>query len=153
MHYNLPPMSLSRRWSLWSMAAPGEFLKPLGSLERQVMERVWEHGETSVRDLQAQHFQHLAYTTLMTTLDRLYKKGLLQRRKSGRAFYYSAPSSREQLGHTLAQRVFGSLLGRAEPTHAAVLSSFVEAVSQHDASLLEELEQLVQDKRRTIRRD
>lgn len=146
-------MSLSRTWSLWPLATHGEPLKPLGSLERKVMELVWDYGETNVRALQTRHFPDLAYTTLMTTLDRLYKKGLLQRRKSGRAFYYSAAHTREQLGHTLTQRVFGTFLGRAEPTQAAVLSSFVEAVSQHDARLLDELEQIVQHKRRTVRCD
>jgi len=46
-------------------------LKQLGSLESELMERVWERGEFSVRDLHLEFATRLAYTTVMTTLDRL----------------------------------------------------------------------------------
>ena len=57
----------------------------LGHLERQVLEETWRRGETSVRDIFTAFDQRIAYTTVMTTLDRLYKKHLLSRRKDGRA--------------------------------------------------------------------
>ena len=57
----------------------------LGKLERQVLEETWRRKETSVRDVFVAFDEKVAYTTLMTTLDRLYKKRLLSRRKDGRA--------------------------------------------------------------------
>ena len=54
----------------------------LGSLEFELMEVLWSHGESSVRDVVSKLSRPLAYTTVMTTLDRLFKKGLLDRHKS-----------------------------------------------------------------------
>ncbi len=51
----------------------------LGHLERQTLEEIWRRGETSVRDIFLSFEKRIAYTTLMTTLDRLFKKGLLSR--------------------------------------------------------------------------
>ena len=54
------------------------------------------HG-LSVREVRSGLGDGLAYTTVMTTLDRLYKKGLLERQRDGRAFRYAARASREAL--------------------------------------------------------
>src|SRR6185436_11554934 len=61
----------------------------LGPLEVTVMNILWDCGECNVHDVVPRLQRPLAYTTVMTTLDRLYKKGLLNRRKSERAFLYS----------------------------------------------------------------
>src|SRR5437773_9641345 len=61
----------------------------LGKLERQVLEAAWQRGEVSVRDIYLVFEERIAYTTLMTTLDRLFRKQILDRRKDGRAFFYS----------------------------------------------------------------
>ena len=59
-----------------------------GPLEIRVLEALWARGTAAaVSDLQPQ-FPGVAYTTLMTTLDRLFRKGTLSRFKSGRAFFY-----------------------------------------------------------------
>src|ERR1017187_10297071 len=63
----------------------------LGHLELKVMEILSAHGESNVRDVVQRLVRPLAYTTVMTTLDRLFKKRLLVRRKWERAFLY-APS-------------------------------------------------------------
>ena len=57
----------------------------LGKLERQVLEETWQRGEVSVRDIYLAFEERIAYTTLMTTLDRLFRKQILDRRKDGRA--------------------------------------------------------------------
>jgi predicted transcriptional regulator len=57
----------------------------LGPLEIAVMEILWVQGESNVHDVVEKLGRPLAYTTVMTTLDRLYKKGLLSRHKSERA--------------------------------------------------------------------
>src|SRR6267378_853192 len=68
----------------------------LGRLEFRLMQILWSRGESNVRDVIQQLDRPLAYTTVMTTLDRLYKKGFLGRRMPERAFLYSARMSREE---------------------------------------------------------
>ncbi len=68
-----------------------------GPLELRVLDALWHRATAAcVRDLQPA-FPAVAYTTLMTTLDRLYRKGYLLREKSGRAFYYRPRVSREAI--------------------------------------------------------
>src|ERR1700704_4362199 len=109
-------------------------LKQLGSLESQVMEHVWGRGEISVRDLHVK-FSSLAYTTVMTTLDRLYKKGMLNRRKVGKAFLYVAVLTEQGYREQLAHHLFGIVLHDGTNS-GAVLSNFVDAVSDTDEKLL-----------------
>ena len=118
-----------------------------GALELRVLDAVWRHQgrEVAVRDLQPD-FPASAYTTLMTTMDRLHRKGVLERRKVGRAFAYRAVSSRQELESSLVTRALQSVLNGdgAQP----ILSFFVEEVSRQDDRLLDELERLVREKRR-----
>lgn len=124
--------------------------KQLGSLESELMGRIWERGEISVRDLHLELAPRLAYTTVMTTLDRLYKKGLLNRRKQGKAFYYTARLSETEYQQRMTQHLLGMVLHDGD-THA-VLSTFVDKISETDQQMLDHLEQLVRAKRRALRR-
>lgn len=77
----------------------------LGDLERTVMDILWTHGpDLSVRDvmdhLPDRGSKELAYTTVMTVLDRLAKKGMAARQRDGRAWRYTADASREELAAT-----------------------------------------------------
>jgi predicted transcriptional regulator len=117
-----------------------------GTLELRVLDALWRRDtEASVRDLLPE-FPHAAYTTLMTTLDRLHRKGVLERRKDGRAFLYRPVSSREQMESGLLTRALQPLLEGHDPR--PILSFFVEEVSRQDERLLDELERLVREKRR-----
>ncbi len=72
----------------------------LGELERAVMTVLWDHGpDQSVRQVltHLRNSRDLAYTTVMTVLDRLAKKDLALRTRDGRAWLYSAGSTREEL--------------------------------------------------------
>src|SRR5262249_45504281 len=126
-------------------------LGQLGNLESELMERVWHRGELSVRDLYEELKSRLAYTTVMTTMDRLYKKGMLKRRKVGKAFFYEAALSEQEYQEQLAHHLFGMVLHNGNDS-GAVLSNFVDAVSDTDEKLLEHLDQLVKAKRRVLRR-
>ncbi|HEY2907432.1 MAG TPA: BlaI/MecI/CopY family transcriptional regulator [Vicinamibacterales bacterium] len=141
-----------RRFTFWGFKSSNEILEnSLGTLERGVMQLVWAHREISVRDAFANFEESVAYTTLMTTMDRLYKKGLLTRRKVGRAFMYSAAASRTEIEGAVATELVQSLLKRdGEPL--PVLSSLVDAVSDRDRALLTELERLIREKRRELQR-
>jgi predicted transcriptional regulator len=124
----------------------------LGALEREVMAVVWSRDEISVRDAGARLGSSVAYTTVMTTMDRLYKKGLLARRKEGRAFVYRATATRHELEGAVATELVQSLIQRDGSEPLPVLSSLVDAVSDRDRALLDELERLIHKKRRAIQR-
>jgi predicted transcriptional regulator len=92
----------------------------------------------------------LAYTTIMTTLDRLYRKGLLLRAKDGRAYAYVPRYTRAELLGELISGHVGDLLGAAEEG-MALLSTLVRTVGRTDATLLDELDALVQAERLRLR--
>jgi predicted transcriptional regulator len=122
----------------------------LGPLERQILDALWLRGSATVRELLDEGQIKLAYTTVMTTLDRLYKKGVLSRSAEGRAFRYTPRFSAEELQREAAGEAIRQLLGSNEAS-ALPLSYLVEAVGEHDAQLLEELQSLVERKRRELR--
>jgi len=68
-------------------------------LEMLCLQALWSLGEANVRDVQTvvSRSRKLAYTTIMTVLERLVRKGRLTRRKTGRAFVYSLQASREAM--------------------------------------------------------
>ncbi|HEY0875823.1 MAG TPA: BlaI/MecI/CopY family transcriptional regulator [Vicinamibacterales bacterium] len=137
----------------WSGAAGDPVETALGTLEREVMDVLWREEDLAVRDVQARLHRSIAYTTVMTTLDRLYKKGVLLRRQSGRAFFYSAAVTRPQLQAQIASSLLAGLL-QSRDGAAPVLSNLVDSVSAQDggADLLEKLEAMVRDKRRQLRK-
>lgn len=122
----------------------------LGRLERQVLEETWGRGEISVRDVFVSFDKRVAYTTLMTTLDRLYKKGLLARRKEGRAFLYSPAVSRDELESGIREDLIDGLLGRGAHGVEPVLACIVDTAGEHDRELLDELDRLIREKRREL---
>jgi predicted transcriptional regulator len=123
----------------------------LGPLEQQLLTALWLRGSATVRELLEDGHIKLAYTTVMTTLDRLYKKQLLDRVAEGRAFRYSPRHSQAELERAAAGEAIRQLLGSDSET-SLPLSYLVEAVSEHDAALLDELQQLLEQKRRELRR-
>jgi predicted transcriptional regulator len=128
----------------------GLSLGQLGSLESELMERMWHRGEVSVRDLHAEFASRLAYTTLMTTMDRLFKKGLLHRRKLGKAYLYVPALTEQAYQERLTHHLLEMVLNDGKNT-SAVLAHFVDAVSAADEQMLERLDQLVKAKRRAHR--
>ena len=122
----------------------------LGLLEIQVMEVVWNCGESSVRDVVEKLDNRLAYTTVMTTLDRLFKKRLLDRYKSERAFVYSARLSSEEWERQRAGDLVAGFLAGSQPARDLLLSSLVDAVGHYDAMLLDDLEAKIRNKRREL---
>jgi predicted transcriptional regulator len=88
----------------------------------------------------------------MTTLDRLYKKGFLDRRMPDRAFVYSPRFSREEWERQRAENVVAGWLAGSRPSRELLFSSFLDAVGEHDVTLLDELEKKIRRKRREMRR-
>jgi predicted transcriptional regulator len=123
----------------------------LGPLERRILEEVWSHESLTVRELMADGRIRLAYTTVMTTLDRLFKKGLLDRTEEGRAFRYSAHCAPTEVPRWVAVTGMRRWLESTGPSPLP-LSYFVEAISAHDARLLDELRVLVEQKRLELKK-
>jgi predicted transcriptional regulator len=123
----------------------------LGRLEALVMDCLWQ-GEPalSVRDVAARLNGPWAYTTLMTTLDRLYKKGLASREAKGRAFIYRARLTRADLG-AQAIRTAVSNIEAATDTRDLALAALVDALESHDPEMLDSLDRLVKEKRKALR--
>ena len=139
------------RFSFWGFKSSEELLEnSLGALERDVMKLAWARPEISVRECWAQFGSGIAYTTVMTTMDRLFKKGLLARRKAGRAFVYRASATRHEIEGAVATELVQSLLRRDGSEPLPILSFLVDAVSDRDRALLKELERLVREKRRAL---
>jgi predicted transcriptional regulator len=122
----------------------------LGPFEQQLLEELWQRRSATVRELIADGTIRQAYTTVMTTVDRLYKKGLLDRIAEGRAFRYTPRQSPEELQRIAALDGIRQLLGSGG-TSLLPLSYLVEALSSQDAQLLDELQLLVEQKRRELR--
>jgi BlaI family penicillinase repressor len=131
----------------------GSSLRQIGPLEERVLEALWKRGSATAREIVDEDFKNLAYNTVMTTLDRLFKKGLLTRSGDGRpqAFRYTARFSREELHREAAEQALCVLLD-SNPVSAAPLSFMVEVVGERDAQLLDDLSKLVESKRREINR-
>jgi predicted transcriptional regulator len=124
---------------------------PLGRLETLVMDCLWQGGEAmSVRDVALRLNGPWAYTTLMTTLDRLFKKNLLNREPKGRAFVYRARVSRAELGvRALATAV--SNIGAGAPDRDLAIAALVDAIESHDPRWLDSLDRMVREKKRALR--
>ena len=90
----------------------------LGELERAVLEHLWSEGPAHPEGLTVREVhdvvgvqRDLAYTTLMTVLDRMAKKGLVTRERDGRAWRYTPASSRDELTSETMRHALGELAG------------------------------------------
>lgn len=118
----------------------------LGDLESAVMEVLWSKPGQTVIEVEERLRQkrEIAHTTVLTTLDRMYRKGYLRREKQAKAFVYSPCYTRNEFERTMAQEVLGALIGHSTET---AVSTFVELIS-NDPGALDQLEAKIREKRR-----
>jgi len=141
----------SPKFKVRGFKAPREaVLSSLGPLERKVLDAAWKLKRANVRDVVEAFKEKLAYTTIMTTLDRLYKKGYLDRELHGRAFSYSPRLTHEQMQIGILGDVITGLLDGATKSVEPVLASIVDSVCDKDRKLLDELERLVKEKKSAL---
>jgi predicted transcriptional regulator len=111
-------------------------MRQLGELEAVIMDRLWEWGRPApVREVldDLRKDRTIAYTTVMTVMENLHRKGWLRRHRDGRAWSYEPTGSRS--GYTAA------LMSDALATSAdrrTALAHFVLQMSPHDAELLQQ---------------
>ena len=111
-------------------------MRALGELEIQVMHRIWARASAvTVRDIvdDLQHDRPIAYTTVMTVMDNLRKKGWLRRRAHGRAYRYEPTVSGEQYSAGVMRQALAAAGDRA-----AALTHFIGQLSAEEADALDE---------------
>ena len=114
------------------------------------MEVLWARGQSRVQDVVSELGRDLAYTTVMTTLDRLFKKGLLDRSKRERAFVYHARLTRAEWDRRRASDLLAEFLTGPRGSRDLLLACFLDAVGTHDAPLLDKLEKEIRKRRREL---
>lgn len=118
--------------------------KPLGELEQLIMNIIWQHDCVTVRcvfDAIKRH-RDIAYTTVMTTMDRLSKKGVLRRSKAGKAYQYQAKQSEVELCQCTTQAIFDMLIRRYGDV---AIAQFVDTVDKIDPKKFDQLKRLVDE--------
>jgi predicted transcriptional regulator len=109
-------------------------LRDLGQLESAVMQRLWSWDRpVLVREVleDLQRDRSIAYTTVMTVMDNLHRKGVLSRERQGRAYVYRPARSREE--HTAA--VMEEVLATSSDP-AATLMHFVGHLNRREVARL-----------------
>lgn len=129
------------------MTTDDETPPPLHELESKVMEEVWQRDTATVRDILAAVNSHgdrqLAYTTIMTIMSRLHRKGILERERDGRTDVYTARLNREQY---MEARARGEVQALVDEFGETALLQFTRQVQSLDPKRREQL-------RRIARRD
>ncbi|AUX20891.1 uncharacterized protein SOCEGT47_013670 [Sorangium cellulosum] len=120
---------------------------PLGELEEAVLSALWSSASPlSVREVlgRVQRRPALAYTTVLTVLDRLHEKGMVEREKQGKAFLYRARASKEAW---LGEQAARMLTAERGPPSSAVLMAFLDSAERADPALVEHLSSLIERRR------
>lgn len=125
--------------------APRDIPPPL---ELECLKALWMLGEANVRSIRQALLPHrnLAYTTVMTIMDRLARKGAVERRKVGRSFLYVPVLSRETLRRLAVRELVDSFFSgsedelvsylRARETQAVGMAAGAAGEAELDTALL-----------------
>lgn len=120
----------------------------LFDLEAEIMELVWSSGwdEFSVNDVHGalSERRDIAYTTVMTTVTRLFEKELLERQRDGRRYLYRPAMTRAAFIEAMTRNVLRSLPPGSRETAVALL---VEQLEEADDAELDRLEAVIRERR------
>lgn len=118
--------------------------KLLGSLELEVMNFVWQTGETTVQEVTdvINYKRRVAYTTIMTVMVHLVDKGLLTRIKEGKKYRYKVALTRQEFVRESVKSRLQDLIGDFGDI---AIAQFLEEAQKIDADRLERLRKLVQE--------
>ena len=122
-----------------SVHVPSLIRPALGPLECEALQQVCGLGESSARQVLERMPRPVAYTTVMTTLTRLHRKGFLNCRASGRTFFYSSRLSSAQLELQLARDLARALMGCDHVQPHELATTIVETMRVERPQLWQEL--------------
>jgi len=118
----------------------------LGELEKMVLEYLWDQGPADAKRVHT-HFEKLrggSLNTIQSTLDRLFKKGILAREKQSHAYQYRCAVNRDQfIGRLINDITDDFSIGGKNP----LLAAFASMSSSLDREQLDELERLIEKSR------
>ena len=114
--------------------------KLLGELESEIMEILWGHERVPVRqvleELNARRIPPVAYTTVLTVMQRLAEKGMLDRRRVGNTDHYAARQSREEFVSESSGRIVRALV---EDFGDIAIAQFLAEIERVDPARLQRL--------------
>ena len=112
--------------------------KIIGRLERAILEILWENQGIPGREIHQRILKErkLAYTTTLTVLDRMVKKGTVIRKKEGNLFLYYPSLKKDEFEHHVASTV---IKGIYEIAPSPAISAFVDIISTMDESEVKEI--------------
>lgn len=116
----------------------------VGELEAHVLGALWDSGELSTPEVfeRVGKPKGLAYTTILTVLQRLYRKGLVSRRGQGKAHVYTAAMSREQFSERRGEYFAGAMVKLGE----AGLSAFLAEADRLSPAFMTQLRTHLKDR-------
>ena len=124
----------------------GKLLDDLGQLQRAVIEVVWELGEASVHQVRERlrRKKELAYTTVLTAMQKLEKAGWLRHRAEGKVYVYAPTRTRDEAGAKSVRK----LLDRIFDGDALLMFQHLMRQDKLSDAELQELRRMIDDKRK-----
>jgi len=121
-----------------------------GSTELPVLEALWEKGALTGREIyeEVRRSKELAYTTVLTTVGRMLKKGSIRRKKRDGIYIYEPAWTKLEFKRQAASAVIRGIV-EVSPLHA--VSAFVDILSLRDADKLDEIMKIIEEKRKAER--
>jgi len=122
-----------------------------GSGEQLVLEALWEKGSLTGRAIfeEVSRSKGLAYTTVLTVVSRMVKKGSVKRKKAGGIYIFEAALKKPEFERHVASTVIKGIV-EISPAHA--VSAFVDVLSQYDARRFDEIMKVIEEMRKAERR-
>lgn len=124
----------------------------LGTLEKDIMEVLWKRGESCVKDI-LDTFpvdKNISYSAVITVTNRMTKKGLLKKRKVGKAYFYKPIYDREEFFEIVSKKV---VEGISEFSLKSAMVHFVDYMSQMDSEKIEYFSKLIESKRQSFSKE
>ncbi len=111
----------------------------LGNLEAKIMEIIWSLGQATVRDVlrQMKKGKKPAYTTIMTVMVRLHRKGVLRRHFKNEAYIYSPVQNKQVFLKNLSKKIISNLIDKFGEEVA--VAGFMDIIGQTDVAKAKEL--------------
>ncbi|MGE4499072.1 MAG: BlaI/MecI/CopY family transcriptional regulator [Hydrogenovibrio sp.] len=124
----------------------------LGELEKTVLQYLWEVPNVDAKHIHSELSKKRggSLNTIQSTLDRLHKKGLLERNKKGHAFFYQAKVDRDTLIGQLIQDVAGDFI---HETENSLIAAFSSVSSKLNEAQLDELEEMIKQQKTALRQE
>jgi predicted transcriptional regulator len=123
--------------------------KVLGHLEESVMDSLWSRKEATgkevLQDLSGR--RKVAYTTVLTVLDRLHKKGLVKKERHEGGLLFSPAYTKAAFSAIVSREVMGGVI---EMSQGLASAGFVNALAENDPKELDRLSKLIEDKKREL---